>query len=124
MYAKGINYKFPVHHIGFCALCQAVQQKRRLPPFREPRKGKSALAEGLAVGALIHGGIGLVGAHQNPIQRAVILFFAVMRALVYGALNALVGMAIHSFFLLLIGFGLSMARMKKRIQEILSKLNV
>ena len=99
-----------------------MQQKRRLPWFREPREGESALAEGLAVGALIHGGVDLVGAHQNPVQRAIVLAFTVMGALAHGAFNALVGMAIHSFFLLLIGFGLSMARMKKRIQEKLSNL--
>ena len=83
---------------------------------------RSALAEGLAVGALIHSGVYFVGAHQNPIQRAVVLIFAVMGALVYGALDALIGMTIHCFFLLLIEFGLSMAVMKKRIQEKLSKL--
>ena len=99
-----------------------MQQKRRLPWFREPRKGQSALAEGLAVGALVHGGIGLMGAYQDPVQRAVVLVFTVMGALTHGAFNALVGVTIHCFFLLLIGFGFSMARIKKRIQEKVSKL--
>ena len=61
----------------------------------------SALTEGLAVGALIHSGIGFVGTHQNPVQRAVVLVFTVVRALVHGAFDALIGMTIHSFILLL-----------------------
>ena len=59
-----------------------------------------ALAEGLAVGALIHGGVGLVGAHQDPVQRAEIVIFAVVCALGNGAFNALVGFTIHCQFLL------------------------
>ena len=60
------------------------------------------LAEGLAVGALIHGGICLVGAHQNAVQGAVILSTAVMHALVNCAFDALIGMTIHDPFLLLL----------------------
>ena len=59
--------------------------------------GASAFAERLTVGALIHGGIRLMGTHQNTVQRTVILGITVMRALVYGAFNALVGMTIHCF---------------------------
>ena len=90
-----------------------------VPRQAEKRKGTAGVpfqaapgllsAEGFAVGALIHGGIGLVGAHQNPVQRAVILLFAVMGALVHGAFDALVGMTIHCFFLLLNEFGVSIA---------------
>ena len=82
----------------------------------------SALTERLAVGALIHGGVNFVGAHENPIQRAVVLVLTVMGALVHGAFDALVGMTIHCFFLLLNEFGLSMAVTEKRIQEKVSKL--
>ena len=68
------------------------------PP--QPVREDSLLAEGLAVGALIHGGIRLMGAYQDPIQRAVVLTGAVMGALVYGALDALVGMTVHKKYLL------------------------
>ena len=59
------------------------------------------LAEGLAVGALVNGGIGLVGAYKNTIQRTVVFGVAVIGALLNGAFNALVGVAVHdnsSFF--------------------------
>ena len=65
-----------------------------LPPF------PLALAEGLAVGALVLSGICFVGADQNAIQRAVVLAVAVISALLYGAFDALVGMAVHIHFLL------------------------
>ncbi len=58
------------------------------------------LAKGHAVGALIHGGIALVGADLDLVQRAVIRGIAVMRAGDDGAFDAVVGMAIHSGFLL------------------------
>ena len=58
------------------------------------------LLEGLAVGALIHGGIGLVGANHDPIQGAVVLTLAVVCTLGDGAFNTLVSMAIHIHFLL------------------------
>ena len=54
------------------------------------------LAEGHAVGALVHGGAALVGAHQNTLQGAVVLAVTVMGAAADGALDALVGMAVHS----------------------------
>ena len=65
--------------------------------------------EGHTVGALVHSGIALVGAHQDPVQGAVILAAAVMGALVHGAFDALIGMTIHCFFLLLNEFGVSIA---------------
>ena len=52
--------------------------------------------EGHTVGALVHSGIALVGAHQDPVQGAVILAAAVMGALVHGAFNGLVGVTIHN----------------------------
>lgn len=58
------------------------------------------LAEGHAVSALIHGGIGLMGTYQDPLQGAVIGSVAMMGALLDGALDALVCVAIHSLFLL------------------------
>ena len=53
------------------------------------------LAEGHAVGALIHGGIAFVGADHNAIQCAVIFVLAVVCALMNGAFNALVCFAVH-----------------------------
>ena len=70
--------------------------RRRLPPYF----GFSLLAEGLAVGALIHSGIGLMGADQDPLQGAVVGIGAVMCALLNGAFDALVCVAIHKSFLL------------------------
>ena len=67
------------------------------------------LAEGLAVGALIHGGIGFVGANQNTIQRAVVLGIAMVGAGLDGALNTFVGIAFHHDFLLFIWCKVSMS---------------
>ena len=71
--------------------------------------GGLLLAEGHTVGALVYLRIVFVGTHQNPVQRTVVLVFAVVSALLNGTFNALVGMAVHSCFLLKIGFGNSMA---------------
>ena len=54
------------------------------------------LLEGLAVGALVHSGVDLVGAHQDALQRAVVGVIAVVSALRNGAFDALVSMAAHS----------------------------
>ena len=58
------------------------------------------LAEGLAVGALVHGGVCLVGTNQDAFQGAEVCILAVMGALCNGAFNALVCMAVHEFDLL------------------------
>ena len=76
-------------------------EEKKAPAVSGASNQRSALTEGLAVGALIHGGVHFVSTHQNSVQRAVVLVFAVMRALVHGAFDALIGMTIHSFFLLL-----------------------
>ena len=57
-------------------------------------------AERHTVGALVHGGVSLVGAHQNPVQGAVVLAVAVVGAGLNGAFDALVCMAVHVEFLL------------------------
>ena len=54
---------------------------------------QSALAEGLAVGALVLGGVVLVGADLDAFERAVVLTLAVVGALLHGAGNAVVGVA-------------------------------
>ena len=66
--------------------------RRRLPPYF----GFSLLAEGLAVGALIHGRVCLMGANQDLVQGAVVLVAAMMGALSDGTFDTLVSMAIHN----------------------------
>jgi len=58
------------------------------------------LPEGLAVSALVHSGIGLMGANQDPVQRTVVLVLAVVCALLDGTFNALVCVTVHALFLL------------------------
>lgn len=52
------------------------------------------LAEGQAVGALVHGGVALMGADAHLLQGAVVLSAAVMGAVLDGAGNAFVGVHI------------------------------
>ena len=65
-----------------------------LPLFAVPQL---LFAEGHTVGALILGGVSLVGTHLDAVQRAVVLGVAVVGALGHGALDALVRMAVHKF---------------------------
>ena len=58
-----------------------------------------------------------MGTHQDLIQGAVVLALAVVCALLNGAFDGLVCIAIHVFFLLLIDFGLSMCGIYQFIQE-------
>ena len=53
------------------------------------------LAEGHAVGALVHGGIHFVGTDHDLVQRAVVFVAAMVGALLDSTLDAFVGMAIH-----------------------------
>ena len=67
----------------------------RNPPqicFAEGAKSSLLSQERLAVGALVHSGIGFMGAHKNLIQGAVVTIAAVMAALGNGAGNGLVCM--------------------------------
>ena len=79
--------------------------------FRQAQKKTAAkaavnllLAEGHAVGTLIHGGVGLMGAHQNAVQGAIVFGITVVSTGLYGAFDALVCIAVHRFFLLYFGF--------------------
>ena len=63
-----------------------------------------------------------MGAYQDPVQRAVVLVFTVVGALVHRTFDTFVGVTIHNCFLLLFGFGYSMAERQKRIQGKVSKL--
>ena len=58
------------------------------------------LTEGHTVGTLVHSRICLMGTHQNTVQAAVVGIAAVMCALLYGAFNTLVGIAVHIRLLL------------------------
>ena len=58
------------------------------------------LTEGHTVGALILGGIPFVSTNQNALQRAEVRFVAVVCALMHSAFDALIGIAVHSLFLL------------------------
>ena len=49
-----------------------------------------------------------MGAHQDPLQGAVVGVVAVVSAGLDGAFDALVGIAVHGHFLLYLGFGFSM----------------
>ena len=82
-----------------------------------PQRKNLLCPERLTVGALVLSGVGLVGTHQDPVQRAVVLSVAVIGTGLDGAFDALVGMAVHTEFLLLFWYSLSMAAMQKRIQE-------
>ena len=70
------------------------------------RRSQLSLTEGLAVGTLIHGGVCFVSAHQDTVQRAVVLGVAVVSALLDGAFDALVGVAVHIHDLLYLGSAL------------------
>ena len=98
---------FLPYHIRFFLIRQGKPQGRRqeIPP----PSASLLLAEALAVSALILGGIGLVGAHHNPIQRTVVLSITVVSAGLNGAFDTLVCVVVHIFFLLLIGYGISMS---------------
>ena len=76
------------------------------------------LAEGHTVGALIHRGAGLVGAHQNLVQRAVVLVLAVVCAVLDGTFDTLVGVVVHLKILLFIWFGCSMPDFLQAIREV------
>ena len=109
MYSSITKYKFSdLYHD---TPLDGVRQGKIAAALPLPRFLASLLlAEGLAVGALVLGGVHLVGAHQNPVQRAVVLVFAVVCTLLDGAFNALVGVTVgHDHFLLFVGFGFSMA---------------
>ena len=70
------------------------------------------LPERHTVGALIHAGIGFMGAHKNFVQRTVVGAVAVVCALAYGAFNALVCVIGHDFSLLLLYSKLVCPRLK------------
>ena len=79
------------------------QEKNRKRRHIAAAVGDLLLAEGHAVGALILGGVLLMGANLNALQRAVIGIAAVVSALGNGTFDALVGVTVHIHFLLCFG---------------------
>ena len=100
------------------------QEKRKAAAFATAQSVKEVqkrllllLAEGFAVGTLVHSRILLVGAYQNAVQRAVVFGIAVVSALLNGAFDAFVCLVIHVVVLLLFGFWVSMSVVGEEIQE-------
>ena len=82
-------------------ICRFVKYAKRKAAADAAAKDALLLAEGLAVSALVNGGVGLVGAYKNTIQRTEVFGVAVIGALLNGTFDALVGVAAHnnsSFF--------------------------
>ena len=82
-------------------ICKFVKYAKRKAAADAAAEEKLLLTEGLAVGALVNGGVGLVSAYKNSIQRTEVFGVAVIGALLNGTFDALVGVAAHnnsSFF--------------------------
>ena len=82
--------------LSYCFSGISSRKKEEKGGSLRRRRKKLSFAEGLAVGALIHSGICLVGAYQDLVQGAVVLGIAVVSAGLDGAFDALVGIVIHS----------------------------
>ena len=91
----------------FFDFVKGKKMRRKIPPHD---RLQLLLTERLAVGALVHGRVCLVSAHQNLVQGAVVLAVAVISAGLDGAFDALVCIAVHILFLLLIWYAISMTR--------------
>ena len=79
---------------------QSKPGKKTLKPVSagyETRQKKTLLllSEGHTVGALIHRGAGLMSAHQNLVQRAVVLVLAVVGTVLDGTFDTLVCVVVH-----------------------------
>ena len=79
------------------------RKKKRIAAAKAAATIPLLLAEGLAVSALVHGGVTLMGANQDPVQGAIVCLIAMMGALCYGTFDALVCVTVHTFLLLLLG---------------------
>ena len=91
---------FPYYHSYIHAYRQA-ENIRKIAAVASAAAAFALLStEGHTVGALVHSGICLMGAYQDAVQRAVICLVAVMRTLLDSALDALVCITVHSWFLL------------------------
>ena len=102
---------------------QSRPGKKTLKPVSagyETRQKKTLLllSEGHTVGALIHCGAGLVGAHQNLVQRAVVLVLAVVCAVLNGTFDTLVSVVVHLKILLFVWFVCSMPDFPQAIRKV------
>ena len=102
MYEQETNYKFfPIWQ--YHTVWKVPRQEGKCGAGSDscPAKDRKLLfPEGLAVGAGVHGGVHLVGTHQDAVQGAVVLGIAVVSAGLDGAFDALVCMTVHNHFLL------------------------
>lgn len=73
----------------------STAKEGRLPTWLGRRRSILLAHKGQAVGALIHGGIALVGADLDLAERAVVLKVAVVGALGNGTLDGLIGLRFH-----------------------------
>jgi len=74
-----------------------MRQLKKLPHFF---RNALLLTEGHAVGALVLGGICLMGTHHDPVQGAIVLILTMVSALADSTFNGFVGMAVHKNSLL------------------------
>ena len=123
---------FPGFFLSYPKLCPSSRKERKKQsnPGKNSPKPVSAgyetrqkrmlllLAEGHTVGALIHRGAGLMGAHQNLVQRAVVLVLAVVCAVPDGTFDTLVGVVVHLKILLFIWFVCSMPDFPQAIRKV------
>ena len=84
------------------------------PPYNA---GTLLLPEGLAVGAGIHSGVHLMGAHQDPVQGTVVLVLTVVGTLLDSTFDTLVCMTAHKKASFCFGFGYSLAHKREIILE-------
>ena len=71
------------------------ETRKTTAPSIEGARQKLLFAEGLTVSALVLSGVHLMGTHQDPVQRAVVLVFAVISTLLDGTLDTLICMTVH-----------------------------
>ena len=92
MIMKNVCY-FQKYYNDFTGSVLPRQEKRSRQ--NSCRDGSLLLPEGHAVGALIHGGVCLVGAHLDAVQGTVVFGVAVISALADGTFDTLVGIVFH-----------------------------
>ena len=104
VYACQTNFKQKWKNLFYSIIktnYQFVKYGKRKAAADAAAKDELLLTEGLAVSALVNSGVGLMGTYKNSIQRTEVFGVAVISALLNGAFDALVGVAVHndsSFF--------------------------
>lgn len=100
MYGYKSIFEHFLENLHYHTIFQANRQAREKKDGGLKPPPKLLLAERLAVCALVNGGVLLMGAHQDTVQRAVIFRIAVISTLLDGTFDALVCFAAHVVFLL------------------------